>query len=165
MKSNTKKLVVSSMLVAIATSLSTFSIPIGASRCFPIQHLVNIITGVFLGPGYGVSVAFVTSFLRNTMGTGSLLAFPGSMAGAFLCGFLYQKTRKLSFAYIGEIIGTGVIGSLLCYPAATLLMGKEAALFTYVIPFLMSTCCGTVFAILLNGVLYKSKAIQYLQDE
>lgn len=139
MKINTKSTLTAAMLTALAVSLSTFAIPIGASKCFPIQHLCNVIAGVFLGPGYGVAMAFCTSLIRNLIGTGSPLAFPGSMVGAFLCGFLYQHTGKLAAAYFGEVFGTGIIGGLLCYPVATLLMGQEAALFAYVIPFLIST--------------------------
>ena len=162
MKLNTKKIVVSGMLVALAVSLSSFSIPIGASKCFPIQHLCNVIAGVFLGPAYGVAMAFCTSLIRNLMGTGSLLAFPGSMVGALLCGMLYQYTGKLTAAYIGEVFGTGILGGILCYPVATMLMGKEAALFAYVLPFLMSTACGTAIAVVLIGALYKSGAFTYL---
>ncbi|MGL5438046.1 MAG: energy coupling factor transporter S component ThiW [Lachnospiraceae bacterium] len=162
MNLNTKKIAVSGMLVAVAVALSGFSIPIGASRCFPIQHLCNVLAGVFLGPGYGVAAAFATSLIRNLMGTGSLLAFPGSMVGALLCGILYRQTRKLFMAYIGEVFGTGIVGAMLCYPVATLLMGKEAALFAYVIPFLMSTLCGTASAVILIGALYKSGGFSYL---
>lgn len=162
MKINTKKMAVSGMLVALAVSLSSFAIPVGASKCFPIQHLCNVIAGVFLGPVYGVGMAFCTSLIRNLMGTGSLLAFPGSMVGAYLCGMLYQQTGKLTAAYAGEVVGTGIIGGILCYPVATLLMGKEAALFAYVIPFLMSTGCGTAIAVVLIGALYKSGAFEYL---
>lgn len=164
MKLNTKKVVVSGMLVAVAVSLSSFSVPIGASKCFPIQHLCNVIAGVFLGPVYGTAMAFVTSFIRNMMGTGSLLAFPGSMVGAYLCGVVYHMTGRLTAAYAGEVFGTGIIGGILCYPVATMLMGKEAALFAYVLPFLMSTLCGTAIAAVLVGALYKSGAFRYLHE-
>lgn len=163
MKINTKSTLTAAMLTALAVSLSTFAIPIGASKCFPIQHLCNVIAGVFLGPGYGVAMAFCTSLIRNLIGTGSPLAFPGSMVGAFLCGFLYQHTGKLAAAYFGEVFGTGIIGGLLCYPVATLLMGQEAALFAYVIPFLLSTAGGTVMAMILVGALYQSGAMSYLK--
>ena len=53
MKINSKKLAVSAMLTAVAVSLSTFAVPIGASKCFPIQHLCNVMAGGFLGPWYG----------------------------------------------------------------------------------------------------------------
>ena len=163
MKVNVKKLAVSAMLVALAVALSGFSIPMGASKCFPVQHLVNVLAGVFLGPGYSVSMAFGTSFIRNLMGTGSLLAFPGSMAGALICGLAYRYSGRLALAYGGEVFGTGIVGSILCYPVATLVMGKEAALFTYVIPFLMSTLCGTVIGAFLIGFLCKSGAFRYMK--
>lgn len=83
MKVNVKKLAIAGMMTALGVSLSAFSIPVGASRCFPIQHLLNVLAGIFLGPGYAVGFAFSTSLIRNLMGTGSLLAFPGSMVGAF----------------------------------------------------------------------------------
>lgn len=157
-----KKLAVSGMLVAFTVALSGFSIPIGASRCFPIQHLVNVFAGVFLGPVYGISMAFSTSFIRNLLGTGSLLAFPGSMAGAALSAFLFQKTCRFVPAYLGEIFGTGLIGAVLCYPIATALMGKEVAVFFFVTPFLMSTVCGTILAAILLLILHRTGLISYL---
>ena len=164
MKLTIKKTATAAMLVALTVAMSGFSIPIGASRCYPIQHLVNVVCAVFLGPVYGVMAAFCTSFIRNLMGTGSLLAFPGSMVGALLCGLIYQKTGKLLLTYIGEVVGTGLLGGMLCYPVAVLIMGNsEAALFTYVMPFFMSTACGTVMAAILVAALEKSHAMNYLK--
>lgn len=163
MKITVKKTVTAAMLVALTVALSGFAIPIGASKCYPIQHLVNVVCAIFLGPAYGVMAAFCTSLIRNLMGTGSLLAFPGSMVGAFCCGILYEKTKNLPLTYVGEVIGTGVIGGMLCFPVATLVMGKEAALFTYVMPFFMSTACGTIMAVILVGALSKSHALEYLR--
>ena len=164
MKLTVKKTAPTALLVALTVAMSGFSIPIGASRCYPIQHLVNVVCAVFLGPVYGVMAAFCTSFIRNLMGTGSLLAFPGSMVGALLCGLIYQKTGKLLLTYIGEVVGTGLLGGMLCYPVAVLIMGNsEAALFTYVMPFFMSTACGTVMAAILVAALEKSHAMNYLK--
>ena len=84
--SSIKKLVTSAMFVAIIIALSGFYIPVGASKCFPVQHLVNVLSAVLLGPGWGVAIAFCASLIRNLMGTGTLLAFPGSMVGALCCG-------------------------------------------------------------------------------
>lgn len=164
MKFNLKKLTVAGMLVALTVVFSTFCIPVGAAKCYPVQHVVNVIAAVFLGPVYGVAMAFCTSLIRNIMGTGSLLAFPGSMIGAFLAGFLYQTFGKLALAYLGEVIGTGIIGGILCYPVATFLMGKESAIFMYVIPFLTSTMAGTFIAFILISALYKAKAFDYLKQ-
>lgn len=163
MRLNLRKLTVSAMFVALAVILSTFSIPIGASRCFPIQHLMNVLAAVFLGPVYGTAIAFCTALIRNLFGTGSLLAFPGSMVGALISALVYKYTKKLIGAYLGEVIGTGIIGGMLCYPIASFMMGQKAALFTFVGPFLLSTICGTILAAIILTALYHTKAILELQ--
>ncbi len=164
MRINIRKLALAGMMTALGVCLSNFSFPVGVSRCFPIQHLLNVLSGVFLGPGYALGFAFSTSLLRNLLGTGSLLAFPGSMVGAVLGALLYQNTKKLWTAFAGEMMGTGILGGMLCYPMALLLMGnQEAALFTYVIPFLISSAGGCVLAGILLGSLYQSGTFHYLK--
>ena len=163
MKLSTKKLVAAAMLTAVGVILSAFSIPIGASKCFPIQHLINVIAGVILGPTYAVLAAFCTSLIRNIFGTGSLLAFPGSMIGALLAGIAYSKTKKLYAACISEVFGTGIIGGMVSYPIATLIMGKEAALFTYVMPFLISTAGGSIIAAILLYSMKKAGTLNHIQ--
>ena len=81
------------------------------------------------------------------------------MVGAYLCGVLYRHSHKLTMAYAGEVFGTGILGAIMCFPVASMLMGKEVAVFFYVIPFLSSTLCGTVIAALLIGALCKSGAL------
>ncbi len=157
------KLVLSGMFVALAVVLSTFSIPVGGSKCFPIQHMVNVLAAVFLGPWYGVGIAFCTSLIRNILGTGTLLAFPGSMIGALCCGLVYKHTGKLTFTYIAEVIGTGILGGLLAFPVAAFIMGKEVALFVYVVPFLVSTIGGTVIAAVLISILKANHTLEVLQ--
>ena len=152
MRSFTKKLALASVLTAVAVVGSTFSFPVFGSKCAPVQHMVNILCAVFLGPGFGVAAAFVASLLRNLMGLGSLLAFPGSMCGALLCGLAYKKTKNLPFTLVAEVFGTGIIGGLLSWPVAILFMGKSAgdiAFYAYVFPFFVSTMGGAV----LSGVL------------
>ena len=154
---NVKKLALAGILVAVGIVCSPLSIPVGASKCAPVQHFINILGGVFLGPGYAVGMAFVTSLLRNLMGTGTLLAFPGSMCGAFLCGMLYKYGKHLPLAYLGELFGTSVIGGLLSYPIATLIMGSESAVFGFVLPFFVSSCGGTIIAAVLVTAMKKMK--------
>ena len=155
MKQNVRKLALAAMMTALGVCLSTFSVPVGASRCFPIQHLLNVLAGVFLGPGYALGFSFTTALLRNLLGTGSLLAFPGSMAGAFLGALLYRYSGRIWTAFAGEIVGTGILGGILCYPIAFLLMGnKQAAVFTYVIPFLISTTGGCFLVFSANLVRF-----------
>ncbi len=162
MKTNTRKLVTSGMLVALIVCLSGFYIPVGASKCFPIQHMVNVLSAVLLGPWWGMGIAFCASLIRNLMGTGTLLAFPGSMIGALLCGFVYARTSKLLPTYAAEIVGTGVLGGMAACPVAVYLLGKTAAIFTYVIPFLVSTVGGTLIAAVIIAVMDRSHALRYL---
>jgi energy coupling factor transporter S component ThiW len=84
------------------------------------------------------------------------------MVGALCCGLVYKISRKFIPTYIAEVIGTGILGGIIAFPVASLVMGKEAALFTYVVPFLVSTVGGTVIAALLITVLYKTHAINTL---
>ena len=163
-REQTKKLCMAGILCAVAVVGSTLSVPVFGSKCAPVQHMVNVLCAVLLGPGYGVGVAFCASLIRNLLALGSILAFPGSMIGALVCGMLYRSTGKLAPAYAGEVVGTGILGGILCYPVATLVMGKEAAIFAYVMPFLMSTLCGTVIAAFLIGVLCKSGAFKYMKQ-
>ena len=150
-KSNLKKLTVTAILAAVAVVGSLFSFPVFGSKCAPVQHLVNILCAVTVGPWWALAQAFIASLIRNLLGLGSPLAFPGSMCGALLGGLLYKYGKKLPFAYIGEVVGTGIIGGMLSYPVAYLVMGnKAAALFTFVVPFLISTCGGTIIAIIIG---------------
>lgn len=163
-KTDLKKLTITAIFAAVAVVGSLFSIPVFGSKCAPIQHMVNILCAVTVGPWWAVAQAFIASVIRNLLGLGSPLAFPGSMCGALLSGLLYKYGKKLIFAYAGEVVGTGIIGGMLSYPIAYFIMGNEAAaLFTFVIPFLISTCGGTIVAIFITlpmnktGILVKMK--------
>lgn len=155
---NIRRLTFAAALTALAVAGSLISFPIGASKCAPVQHLVNIIAAVFLGPAWSVGIAFSASLLRNLLGLGSLLAFPGSMAGALLAGLLYRYITKLPAAYIGELFGTSVLGGLLAYPVAKYLVGSAAAAVTvYILPFFVSCAGGTVLAVFIVTALKKAK--------
>jgi energy coupling factor transporter S component ThiW len=158
----TKKLAVAGILCAVAVVGSLFSFPVFGSRCAPVQHMVNILCAVFLGPWYGVGAAFVASLLRNLLSLGSLLAFPGSMCGALLCGLAFRKSGNLPLTLVAEVFGTGILGGLLSYPIAVAFMGVAAgsiAFYAYVVPFLVSTVGGSILAGALVFALQKSGAL------
>ena len=166
MKSNTKKLALAGVLCAVAVVGSMFSFPVFGSKCAPVQHMVNVLCAVLLGPWYGVAVAFVASLLRNLLGLGSLMAFPGSMCGALLCGIVYHKTKNLLATLCGEVFGTGIIGGLLSYPVAVFLMGKAAgdiAFYAYIVPFLVSTVGGSIIAGVVLIALEKNSTLKKMQ--
>lgn len=165
MKTNSRKLTLAGIFVAISVVGSFFQVPVFGSKCAPIQHLMNIMGAVFLGPGYAVGAAFASSLIRNLLGLGTLLAFPGSMCGALLSGLLYHYFKKLPLAYGGEVFGTGIIGGLLAYPVAAFILGNEVAAYAFVIPFLISTCGGTLIAVVLVTALKKTGVIDRLLEE
>ena len=70
-KITTRKLAIAGVLIAVGVVCSPLNFPVGASKCFPVQHLINIIASVFLGPFYGVIMAFITSLLRLATGMGT----------------------------------------------------------------------------------------------
>ena len=160
---NTKKLALAGVLTALAIVGSFLSFPIAGSKCAPVQHMVNIFAAVLLGPGWGVGIAFCASLLRNILGIGSLMAFPGSMIGALCCGLVYKKCKNLSLTCLEEALGTGILGGIAAYPVALFLMGAApAGLFIYVIPFLISTVAGSILAFLLISVFQKSGVMAQL---
>ena len=129
--------------------------------------MVNILCAVFLGPGYGVAAAFAASLIRNILGLGSLMAFPGSMFGALLCGLIYKKTGNILATLAGEVFGTAILGGLCAYPVAILFMGKSAAelaFYAYIIPFLISTAGGALISAVLIYSLKKTNALHSMQE-
>ena len=166
-KTNTKKLALAGTFCAVAVVGSLFSFPVLGSKCAPVQHMVNILCAVLLGPGYGVCVAFAASLIRNLLGLGTLMAFPGSMFGALLCGLVYAKTKNIPGTLIGEVFGTAVLGGLCAYPVAIFFMGKSAAdiaFYVYIIPFLISTAGGAIISAVLVFSLKKSGILETMQE-
>ena len=100
----TKKLALAGVLTALAVVGSFLSVPVAGSKCAPVQHMVNILAAVTLGPGWGVGIAFCASLLRNILGLGSLMAFPGSMVGALCCGLVLLKLSVLVFLVVSQLI-------------------------------------------------------------
>ena len=165
-KVNTKKLATASILCAVAVVGSLFSFPVFGSKCAPVQHMVNIICAVLLGPAYGVGAAFVASLIRNLLGLGSLMAFPGSMFGALLCGLVYKKTGNIAATLVGEVFGTAILGGLCAYPVAIYFMGQSAAaiaFYAYIIPFFVSTAGGAAISAVLIYSLKKAGALGRMQ--
>lgn len=162
----TQKLTLTAIIAAITTLTSSLIyIPVGFAKIFPVQHFANVLSAVLLGPSYAVAQAFISSTLRNMLGTGSPFAYPGSMIGAFLAGFLYMKTKKVGIAAVGEVIGTGLLGALATYPLAVLFLGQEATLFGLVPAFILSSFAGAMIGFGLLKVLLKNKAIGGMVDE
>jgi energy-coupling factor transport system ATP-binding protein len=145
----TRKVARAVILVAIGVAISPFtSIPIGIARINPAQHFVNVVGAVLLGPWWAAGIALVIGILRNAFGTGTLLAFPGGMIGAFLAGVVYRYTRNLYLGALGEVFGTGFLGSVVSVLiVAPTLMGKTMAMGALMIAFSGSTLLGSILGI------------------
>lgn len=129
--------------------------------------MVNILCAVLLGPGYGVGVAFAASLIRNMLSLGSLMAFPGSMFGALVCGLVYRRTKNILGTLIGEVFGTAILGGVCAYPIAILFMGigaADVAFYAYIIPFFISTAAGAIISALLIYSLKKANILQNMQE-
>ena len=167
MKTNlsTKKIALAGVFTALAVVGSFISFPVAGSKCAPVQHMVNILAAVTLGPFWGIGIAFIASLLRNLLALGSLMAFPGSMVGALCCGLVYHFSRNLSLTCVAEALGTGILGGIAAYPVAVYLMGlTPAGIFVYIVPFLISTVAGSILAFLLITVLEKGGVMRELSS-
>ena len=112
-RTKTQKMALAALLAAVAVLLSPLSVPVGPSRCFPFQHAVNVVAGTMLGPYWALGSAFVASFARNALGTGTILAFPGSLFGALAVGFTARLLpgERRSMAAFAEPLATATIGA------------------------------------------------------
>jgi len=149
--SDSRKTAYAVVLVAIGVALAPYtSFPVGIAKINPAQHFVNVLGAVILGPWWAVIIAGVIGVLRNAMGVGTLLAFPGGMIGACLAGYFYRYFRQNIYAgAVGEVIGTGLIAPVVsALFVAPVLMGKAIPLLALAPSFLGSTIAGAVLGVM-----------------
>ena len=159
---NTRSIAYAVVLVAIGVALAPYtSLPVGIAKINPTQHFVNVVGAVILGPWWATLIAAVVGVIRNSMGVGTLLAFPGGMIGAFLAGWLYRRLKHLYAAGAGEVVGTGIIAPVVsALFVAPVLMGKAIPLLALIPSFLGSTVAGTIFGIAALKLLQKAGIIE-----
>jgi len=66
---------------------------------------------------------------------------------------------------VAELFGTGILGALIAYPVAAFIIGREAALFVFVIPFAISSAGGAAIAYALLAVLTRVGVIKNNKGE
>jgi len=160
-----RKTAYAAMFAAVAVLLSGFSFPIGPSKCFPFQHAVNVIAGVLLGPGWALGAAFISSLARNMLGTGTLLAFPGSMFGALAVGFAANvlSAKRRMFAAAAEPLATGLLGAWVASLIVIATNPGSGPMFTLLsVAFLASSVPGALIGCL---ALYSLKALYRRVEE
>lgn len=159
--SDTRRTAYAVVLVAMGVALAPYtSIPAGIAKINPTQHFINVVAAVLLGPGWAVTVAGVIAVLRNVMGVGTLLAFPGGMIGALLAGLAYRYGRRLLPTAAGEVVGTGLIAPVVsALFVAPVLMGRTIPLLALVPSFLGSTLAGAVLGVMALRLLDRADIV------
>ena len=157
-----RRMVLLSMLVAVGVVLSPILRVPGMA---PMQHFINVVCAVLLGPWYALSCALMIAFLRMTLMGINLLAVTGAVFGAVLSGLVYQKSGKLLGAVAGEIIGTGVIGAMVSYPVMAFIYGHgDVALFTYIPSFILGTIIGGLLGYIFLRALQRQGVLDDLKN-
>jgi energy coupling factor transporter S component ThiW len=166
MQANTRKVAQAVVLVAIGVALSPFtSFPIGIAKVNPTQHFVNVVGAILLGPWWAAIVAAIIGIIRNALGVGTLLAFPGGMIGAFLAGYVYRYSRSIYLGAVGEIVGTGIIAALVSgWLIAPIFMQKTMAMGVLIASFLGSTIVGSLIGLLGLRVLERTGYIELKKE-
>ena len=119
-KTDILRMTMLAMMVAIGVVISPI---LRIEGMCPMAHLINITCAVFMGPWYSLLCATLIGIIRMSFMGIPPLALTGAVFGAFLSGVLYRASKgKLWCAVLGEVIGTGIIGSIISYPGADLVL-------------------------------------------
>lgn len=161
-RSGLLKMTVLSMLVACGVVISPI---LRVEGMCPMAHFINIVCAVLMGPWYSLLCAFLIGIIRMSMMGIPPLALTGAVFGAFLSGYFYKISKgKIIFAVIGEVIGTGIIGSLVSYPVMAGLMGRTGLTWFFYVPsFIMGTLIGGSIAFVFLKTLNHGPALRKIQ--
>lgn len=154
-----RKIVLTGLFAALAVLLSGIHFPIGPTKVFPFQHMVNAVAGVLIGPWYGALAALIAAVIRNAMGTGTIFAFPGGIPGAMVVGVVYHYVRR-DWAALLEPLGTGGLGVLAITLLLGPLLGKEFAFVFFFTAFMASSIPGAILGYFLLKALKRTKVLE-----
>jgi energy coupling factor transporter S component ThiW len=150
---STKKVAFAAVMVAVTVVLSPFYIPLGTTKCFPAQHMVNGIAGVLVGPWYAAAMALATGVIRNVLNMGTLYAFPGGIPGALVVGLIHRYVKKTDFASVAEPLGTVVIGATLSALILAPMQGHNLTMYFFWIAFAASSIPGSIIGFIVLKAL------------
>ena len=157
------RMVMLSMLVALGVIISPI---LRVEGMCPMAHFINIVCAVLLGPWYALLCAVLIGIIRMMFMGIPPLALTGAVFGAFLSGILYRASKgKLIFAVIGEVIGTGFIGSIVSYPVMTYIVGRTGLTWFFYVPsFIAGTLIGGSIAFVFLKQLSKANLLTKFQN-
>ena len=127
---STRKMVLTAMLACLAFVLNTF---VYFPAMAPFQHFVDVLAAVLLGPWYGCASAFLCGCMRMLSGR-TIQAVTGAIFGPILGGLLWRGTKNIYLVFVGEVVGTGLLGAMASYPLMKLFYGLDAQSPFYYIP-------------------------------
>ena len=161
-----RKVALASLLAALAVLFSPISFPAGPSRCFPFQHTINGVAGVLLVSFWACGAAVVAALVRNLLGTGTILAFPGSFFGALIVGLTAKllPQKYLFLAALAEPLATGTLGAGAASFIASAPGGREAMFAVLSAAFLLSSVPGAIGGCFLLRFLLRSEKLSNLID-
>jgi energy coupling factor transporter S component ThiW len=156
----TKKIALASILVALTVALSGFHIPIGTTKVFPAQHMVNGIAGVLLGPWWASVMALGTGTIRNIFGLGTLYAYPGGIPGALVVGLIHRYFKETDLAALSEPLGTVAIGATLSALILAPFQGHSLTMWFFWSAFAVSSIPGAILGYIVLKTLRRLKVIE-----
>ena len=145
----TRRIALAAVLSALTVALSPLYIPLGATKCFPAQHMMNAVAGVLLGPWYAAAMALATGTIRNMFGLGTLYAYPGGIPGALVVGLTHRYLRRADLVALTEPIGTVVIGATLSAVLLAPALGHSMTLYFFWVAFAASSVPGCALGYLI----------------
>ena len=166
MKNNQNLLRITFMGMMIALGVVISPILRVEGMC-PMAHLINVTCAVFIGPYYAFLCALIIGILRMIFMGIPPLALTGAVFGAFLSGMLYRLSKgKIVWAFLGEVIGTGIIGAIVSYPVMTWIWGRTGLTWMFYVPsFIMGTLIGGSIAFIFLTALKKNNTLTEIQKK
>ena len=151
------------MMIAIGVVISPI---LRVEGMCPMAHLINITCAVFLGPVHAFLCALIIGIIRMIFMGIPPLALTGAVFGAFLSGMLYRMSKgKLIWAFLGEVIGTGIIGAILSYPVMTWIWGRTGLTWLFYVPsFIAGTLIGGSLAFIMLKQMQKAGLVARFQE-
>ncbi len=154
MKISSRKMALTGLFIALEVLLSSTSIPVGPSRVMPLQHTLNAVCGILLGPWYAALAGLFTAVIRVSLGTGTIFAFPGSIFGGLVVGCFYRFFKRDEAAF-AEPLGTALIGGVLSGLVFAPAIGTTGSTWYFVYIFALSSVPGAILGFFLIKLLRK----------
>lgn len=152
MNQSLKQWILVALFSSISFVLSTF---IFFPNMAPFQHMINVIAAMFLSPFYAFLQALLTGIMRMMTGR-SINSIIGAIFGALLSSVFYHRTNKVTYAIIGEVLGTGFISAYVAYLVMKYFFNTDIAHFYYFIPFFLpSSLMGSLLGAIIGSKLKK----------